>query len=495
VAEKPVVQKKVFETFLPGTGLSVSDIPAVRSTTILEVENGEKIQLESKIIIKEINGKKFKMYGFNGQIPGPTLKVKQGSTIFVEYKNNIDLDTTVHWHGLRLENENDGVPNVTQPPMKPGDTFLYKLDFPDEGIYWYHPHVREDIEQDSGLYGNILVVPSYADYYNPVNKEVTLVLDDILIEDGKIVPYGKEHANYVIMGRFGNVMLTNGETFYKLYVEKGEVVRFYITDTANVRPYNLSFDGAKIKLIGDDVSSYERETFVDSIVIAPAERYVIEVLFDEAREYKIMHTHPDKTYNLGVVEVLSQEVEEDYSTEFNVLRRNIHVIEDIDNYRKYFNKPVDYQLDLTVEIPSMIMIGRHVHDQGKIEWEDEMGIVNAESTSEDVTWILKDKATNKKNKEINWNFKVGDIIKIRLFNEPKSKHPMQHPIHFHGQRFLVLEKDDEKYDNLAWTDTVLVPTGSSVDILLEVSNPGTWMAHCHISEHLEAGMMFNFNVT
>ena len=128
-----------------------------------------------------------------------------------------------------------------------------------------------------------------------------------------------------------------------------------------------------------------------------------------------------------------------------------------------------------------------------IEWEDEMEMMNKMSTSESLTWVLQDSNKNK-NMDIDLDFKVGDKVKIRLFNDPNSKHPMQHPIHFHGQRFLVLEKDGVKSDNLVWKDTVLVPVGSSVDILLDVTNPGEWMAHCHIAEHLEAGMMMSFNV-
>ena len=93
------------------------------------------------------------------------------------------------------------------------------------------------------------------------------------------------------------------------------------------------------------------------------------------------------------------------------------------------------------------------------------------------------------------NFKVGDKVKIRIFNDPSISDPMQHPIHFHGQRFLVLEKDGVTSKNLVWKDTVLVPIDSYVEILLDITNPGKWMAHCHIAEHLTSGMKMNFIVT
>jgi FtsP/CotA-like multicopper oxidase with cupredoxin domain len=124
-----------------------------------------------------------------------------------------------------------------------------------------------------------------------------------------------------------------------------------------------------------------------------------------------------------------------------------------------------------------------------IEWNDSgmMGMNN-------VNWKIIDTATGKENMDISWDFKVGDKVKIRITNDEHSPHPMQHPIHFHGQRFLVLNRNGEQQDNLVWKDTVLVPSGQYVDILLDVSNPGVWMAHCHIAEHLESGMMFNYTV-
>ena len=131
----------------------------------------------------------------------------------------------------------------------------------------------------------------------------------------------------------------------------------------------------------------------------------------------------------------------------------------------------------------------------KIPWEDTEPRFNKQAKSSDLTWILKDTSTGKKNKEIDMNFKVGDKVKIRLFNDESISDTMYHPIHFHGQRFLVLEKNGVKTENLVWKDTVLVPIGSYVDILLDVTNPGEWMAHCHIAEHLTSGMMMTFKVT
>ena len=129
------------------------------------------------------------MLAYNGSIPGPTLRVQQGSEIVVHVTNDADVEATVHWHGLRLENRFDGVPHDTQKPIPVGGTFTYHVRFPDEGLYWYHPHIREDYTQDSGLYGNIVVEPTEPDYWPPSDRDVVLTIDDILIEDGQLAPY------------------------------------------------------------------------------------------------------------------------------------------------------------------------------------------------------------------------------------------------------------------------------------------------------------------
>ena len=137
----------------------------------------------------------------------------------------------------------------------------------------------------------------------------------------------------------------------------------------------------------------------------------------------------------------------------------------------------------------------HGHAEGSVEWEDAMLGVNRMTDTTNMRWMLVDRQTGRSNVGIDWSFTVGDRVKIRIVNEMDSDHPMHHPIHFHGAgRFLVLSRDGVEEPNLVWKDTVLVRTGEIVDIVLDVSNPGPWMAHCHIAEHAESGMMFSFNV-
>ena len=129
-----------------------------------------------------------------------------------------------------------------------------------------------------------------------------------------------------------------------------------------------------------------------------------------------------------------------------------------------------------------------------VEWSGTMPMMNWNATTAEVHWILEEPATRRRNMDIRWSFRRGEVVKIRIANLRETLHGMQHPIHFHGQRFLVLAQNGISNTNLAWKDTFLLPAGGTADILLELSNPGEWMAHCHISEHLESGMMFTYSV-
>ena len=160
------------------------------------------------------------MLSYNGSIPGPVLKVKEGSEIVVNIENQGDHATTVHWHGLRLDNRYDGT-HETQPLIEVGETFSVHCQFPDPGVYWYHPHVREDYGQELGLYGNVLVEPADPDYWPPANRELAITLDDILLEDGKVAPFRRAETTHSAMGRFGDLMLVGGETDLSLTGQVG----------------------------------------------------------------------------------------------------------------------------------------------------------------------------------------------------------------------------------------------------------------------------------
>jgi suppressor of ftsI len=495
--------------FMPGMGMDPAMLPEARPSELVPMASGDTLDISVSMVRRTLNGHEMIMFGYNGQYPGPLIQAEKDATIIVRVTNEIEMPTTIHWHGIRIDNRFDGVPGVTQSAIERGESFTYEVHVPDAGMFWYHPHVREDVQQDLGLFGNLLVTSPDPDYYGPAHREEVFVLDDMLMDDQGAIPWGDSAPTHALMGRFGNVMMVNGETDYRLDAKKGEVVRFYLTNVANTRTFNVTFGGNPVKIVASDVSRYEREQWIPSVVIAPAERYVVDVRFDDPGEVAISNTiqaidHFRGTFyphvdTLSIVTVSDEAADPAISEAFEELREHDDVVADIDRFRQYFGRAPDHELETTVRIqdlPNSIVIQMESDTLffPPIEWNDGMPMMNWLSTGEQVTWILKDRKTGAENGDIHWNFSVGDVVKIRVFNTPDSFHPMNHPIHIHGQRFLVLNKDGVESDNLVWKDTAIVPVGSTMDFLVEMSNPGEWMVHCHIAEHLHAGMMFSFTV-
>lgn len=495
--------------YLPGFERDPDSVPAAEPRRLVELRDGDTLRLEAGFVRRRLGERTVVMYGFNQQYPGPLIRVPAKATVTVEFRNAIDRPSTIHWHGVRLENRFDGVPYVTQDPVEPGGRFVYQIYFADAGIYWYHPHVREDVQQDLGLYGSIRVDPAEAEYYPPAHREVVLMLDDILMDDQGFLPYGDSSANHALMGRFGNLLLVNGEPSWELEVDRGEVLRFFLTNVSNTRTFNLSFGDLGAKLLAADIGRFEREQWIESILIGPAQRYVVDVRFEEGGTVPFVNAiqainhfmgeFEPRTDTLGTVRVNHRSVSEDLGQSFEDLRENAAVRAELDSLRRYLSAPPDRVIRLTVEVgglPSGIqrMMALDTVYAPPLEFNDAMPLMNWISTTDEVRWILRDSESGRENMDIDWDFETGDLVKLRLVNDPRSQHPMNHPIHLHGQRFVVLARDGESMENLAWKDTVIVPVGSAVDILVEFTNPGDWMLHCHISEHLEAGMRTVFHV-
>jgi FtsP/CotA-like multicopper oxidase with cupredoxin domain len=340
-----------------------------------------------------------------------------------------------------------------------------------------------------------------------------------------------------------------------------------------------------MKRVGGDSGHYEREELVEAVILAPSERVVVDVLFDEAGDVTLEHLTPDRTYPLATVAVADEPADPSLTAEFEQLRTYGDMTAERERIEPYLHAEPDKTLALVAEmdmgepeVPSGAAVGYtcpmhpevlsdepgrcpkcgmkllatavapiayacpmhpevrsdqpnrcskcgmklvpaqlvprsdagdgadahaehaharegHAHDVGGIEWEDDMVEVNRMTTPANMRWKLIDRSTGAEGASIDWRFRVGDRVKIRLVNEMESDHPMHHPFHIHGAgRFLILARDGALEPNLVWKDTVLVPTGQVVDVLLDVTNPGRWMAHCHIAEHHESGMMFSFNV-
>src|SRR6266513_1540732 len=282
---------------------ATAGLPEVASPDVIRLRDGDRLDLRIGPVRKRLDDAELRMLAYNGSVPGPNLHVDQGSQITVQVRNDGDVEPTVDWHGLRLETRYDGVPHEPQAPIPIGGTFTYQLQFPDAGFYWYHPHIREDFGLEMGLYGTIVVEPADPSYWPAADRQLTLTLDDLLVEDGHIAPFRRSGPNYVAMGRFGNFMLINGETEFTGQAAVGEVVRLYLVNTANTRIFNFAIRGARAKLVGGDSGRYERETFINEVLLAPSERAVVDVLFDTPGQVMLEHRTPDHTYDLGAFTV------------------------------------------------------------------------------------------------------------------------------------------------------------------------------------------------
>ena len=325
-------------------------LPAAGTPDELELSDGDAVDLRIAPAAKQLGDDTVRMLAYNGSIPGPTLKVPQGSEVIVNVTNEGDLEATVHWHGLRLENRYDGT-HETQAPIQVGESFAYRIEFPDPGVYWYHPHIREDYGQELGLYGNILVTPTDPDYWPPANREILLTLDDILIEDGKVASFSESETSYVAMGRFGNVLLVSGEPELALTAQPGEVVRFYLTNTANTRVFKVALNGAaRMKLVGGDSGHYEQEQFVDDVVLAPSERVVVDVLFEEPGEVTLEHRTPDRSYRLADITVSGDPAQPSLREQFEVLRSNSDMVAERKRIEPYLASAPDKTIAFVAEM-------------------------------------------------------------------------------------------------------------------------------------------------
>src|SRR4051812_35750348 len=297
-----------------------SGLDTTHSTPLVELADGDRYEMRISAVANQVGDDLLRMLAYNQSIPGPTLRVRQGSEVSVTVRNDGDSETTVHWHGLRLENQYDGVPNQTQDPIPVGGSYTYRLRFPDAGLYWYHPHVREDYGLDMGLYGSIVVDPVEPDYWPPVNREFVVTLDDILVEDGQMSSFRRSGPTHTAMGRFGNVMLTAGQTELDLQAGAGEVVRLQLTNTANTRIFNFGVTGARMKLIGGDSGRYEHEELVETVLLAPSERAIVDVLLDAPGRYPLVHQTPQQTYRLGTIDVREEATRPSFADKFETLR-------------------------------------------------------------------------------------------------------------------------------------------------------------------------------
>ena len=398
--------------------------------------------------INLLEGNAVDVWSYNGQVPGPELRIQKGDTLKINFTNNLPQETTIHFHGIRVPNAMDGVPGVTQEPIKPGESFVYEFAPKDAGTFWYHPHVRGSEQVERGLYGTIVVEDSNEPDYD---QDKVIVLDDWRIDQtGQIDPRFNTGHDLMHDGRWGNIITVNGVPNYTVDAKGGERLRLRFINTSNARVYKLDFGGLDVKGFAVDGMLAEKPFTTQGLEIAPGNRIDVDITIpqiSQKKTYRIRDTFTRETNNLvsvfvdgAVSEVKSFDTPvatmfPDWSSKANALK--------IDH---------EYILD-----------ARRGGQYG-IEWT-----INGKAYPD------YDPITLKK----------GEFNVIRFTNSSSSLHPM----HLHGQFFKVLARNGQQVDEPYLRDTVLIKSKEVIDVGIVPLDEGTWVSHCHVLEHAEAGML------
>jgi len=407
-------------------------------------------------VIPMFDGRPFSVWAYNGQVPGPVLRAKVGERVRVRFTNRLPEDTTVHWHGVRVPNAMDGVPGVTQPPVAPGESFVYEFVPKDAGTFWFHPHLRSSEQVERGLFG-VLIVED-ADPL-PYTREVIWVIDDWRLgQDGAIDPRFNTPGDLMHDGRWGNVVTVNGRVQEVLEVHPGERLRLRLLNTANGRVFAPDFSGLDASVIAVDGLYTPRPLPPAGFELSPGNRLDLDVTIPSdwaGREIQIIDRFSRRPFVLATIRVGGDAVP-------------------------------------TPAFPSAA--------QAYVPaWRDGLGVPLAQSFDLSnerggpfgILWTLNGVAhVGHADMKPSAELPLGRFARLRFGNLSYRLHP----IHIHGMFFKVLARDGSPVDEPFWRDTALVHPRETVDIGLVPVDAGDWMLHCHILEHAEAGMMTTIRV-
>jgi FtsP/CotA-like multicopper oxidase with cupredoxin domain len=399
-------------------------------------------------------GTKTPVWTYNGLLPGPLIRVTRGDRLIVHFTNSLPEPTSIHWHGLRISNAMDGVPDVTQPATQPGGAFTYDFIVPDEGIYWYHPHFDSAAQVGYGLYGALIV----DDPNEPaaLGEEHVLVLSDIALNpDGSLMDPLSGGDVATLFGREGSTLLVNGKVNPVLRTSAGKRLRWRLINAAKTRYFQVGLDGQSFTRIGGDAGFIASPETLDTILLTPAQRadIVFDVALPPSSEAPVHWLPYDRGF--GTAEFRAPETLLTLATDATpqatppplpVLRRTIAPIE-LDTAK------LEYLALTENDQNGRIVLGIN-------------GVPGSQAApltatiGETHVWVVQN--------TLDW----------------------AHPFHLHGFFFQVLSVNGVVPDILEWRDTVDVPVQGTTTLAVRFDErPGMWMFHCHILDHADSGMM------
>lgn len=410
------------------------------------------------------------VWTYGGTVPGTEIRARQGDRLRIAVENHLEEPTTVHWHGLRVPNSMDGVPDLTQPAIQPGETFAYEFDLPDAGTYWYHPHTNSSEQLGRGMYGAFIV-----EEYEPpqVDRDVTWILDDWrLSEDGSISADFVNRHDMTHSGRLGNTATVNGGIPDKFPIQQGERIRLRLINVANARVMALEFEGhapTVIALDGQPVVPHSPENNV--VLLGPAMR--ADIILDGTASPGERFTVMDRAYKGYEYRVLDLTYEEEPLRDRSLgiplmLAANTMPEPDLNNT---INRRVVFAGGAMGGLASAKFDGNEM---------DLRTLVANHSKA----WALNGIASNGVTDPPLITVRQGQSVRLELVNDTA----WPHPIHLHGHSFRVLSRNGEPTNHREWLDTVLLRSEERVEVAFVADNPGDWLLHCHILSHVWGGM-------
>jgi len=409
---------------------------------------------------------------YDGQLPGPEIRLRQGDSLRIAVHNKLPKDTTVHWHGVRVPNAMDGVPDLTQKPIARGASFTYEFAVPDAGTYWYHPHAHSAEEVGRGLAGALIVEEREP---LPVDRDVVWVLGDWRLKrDASIVADFGNRMEMAMDGRIGNTVTINGRIPDQFPVRAGERLRLRLINAAPARIFGLEFAGHSPLVIALDGQPIEPHAPPDGrVVLGPAMR--VDLLIDMTGAPRSTATITDSFYRNRAYRL----VDIAYSDETPVR---------------------DHALDAPRALPANTMPEPDVdraerHEvllgggmMGGMGGMMSGGMGGMESRA---IWAINGVGASGHAMAPMVTLARGKTCVLAIRNETAWFHPM----HLHGHSFRVIARNGKPTRYREWRDTVLVPPRETADIAFVADNPGDWMFHCHVLEHQDGGMMSVIRVT
>lgn len=401
------------------------------------------------------------VWGYGGGVPGPVLRVPQGARLTRRFVNDLPQPSTVHWHGIRIANAMDGVPDLTQPVVPPGDDFLYDFVVPDAGTYWYHPHNRTWEQLARGLYGALIVEepepPS-------VDRDEVLLIDDWrLAEDGTIQEdFGSLH-DWSHAGRLGNWGTVNGDGDYRLRVAKHERLRLRLVNSANARVVPLELDGLSGWVVALDGQPLAVPEPAGQIVLAPAQRADLIVDVVAEAEGFLAAVERDSRFVLATFDVQGESRGERLAAPPPLPANPVPALGNLDAARA-----------VTLRMEGGAMGGL----QGALLGGEQLGMRALAEIGK--VWAFNGRADMPADPLV--AVSTGETVRLKMVNDTG----WQHAMHLHGHHFRRIGADGALGP---LRDTLLVEPDETADVAFVADNPGDWLLHCHMVEHSAAGMM------